>query len=194
MKRSWRCRARRRTVSFSSAGITALSGGKRIVSLWIWPPLKPISRLAPASAFAGDFDNLDFMTGHWRGEVSGGVVEEWWSPAAGGAKIAAFRWARDEATDVIELVIVSEEAEGVFLRFKHFNADYSTWEADEPNVYPLVSAKDGRTEFRRLTPNEDVPDALIYERKGEGLVFRGADNPEVESHPDDLALAFERVR
>lgn len=146
------------------------------------------------AALASDLDKLDFLTGHWRGDISGAGIEEWWSPAAGGTKIAAFRWVTGDETNVIELVVISEEEEGVILRFKHFNPDYSTWEAGEPNTYRLVSAKESHAEFKRLSPNQDVPDVLIYDRSGDDLTFRGTDNPDVASHPDDLVLAFEKVR
>lgn len=145
------------------------------------------------AAAAGDLEKLDFMTGHWRGSVSGSAVEEWWSPAAGGTKIAAFRWATGDETNVIELVVISEEEEGVFLRFKHFNPDYSTWEEGEPNAYRLVSAENQHAEFHRISSNANVPQALIYAREGDRLTFRGTINPEAASHPDDLILAFDKA-
>lgn len=147
----------------------------------------------PALAQASDFDQLDFLTGHWRGDISGAVVEEWWSPSDGSTKIAAFRWATDEKTGVIELVIISEEEEGAFLRFKHFTPDFSSWEKDEPNTYRLVAATGARAEFRLTSVTEEVPEVLIYSLKDGVLRFRDTDHPEIASHPDDLVLTFTRA-
>lgn len=148
---------------------------------------------ATATALAGDLDRLDFMTGVWRWESPTGPAEEWWMPAAGNAKVAAFRWAQGEKVLVIELVIVSAEEDGTFLRFKHFDADFVSWEKDEANAYRLVSAENGRAEFRLTSDNSKVPQTMIYSRTGNTLTFRGTNNPDLPAHEDDLVLAFEKV-
>lgn len=145
------------------------------------------------AALAGDLEDLDFMTGTWRWNAPTGPVEEWWMPAAGNTKVASFRWTQGDKTSVIELVIVSAEEDGTFLRFKHFDPDYAAWEKAEPNVYRLASAESGRAEFRKTSDNPDVPDVMIYERAGDTLRFRGTNNPDVEAHEDDLVLEFEKV-
>ncbi|GAB4516515.1 MAG: hypothetical protein Kow00133_00410 [Amphiplicatus sp.] len=145
------------------------------------------------AAQADDLAALDFMTGRWRGVGDAAGVEEWWSPAAAGTKIAAFRWTQGERFVVAELVIVAAEEDGTYLRFKHFNADYTVWEKDAPLTYRLVSADGERAEFRIVEPNPRAPDALIYEISGEQLLFRGTNAPDADSHPDDLLLTLERA-
>ncbi|MBB5518481.1 DUF6265 family protein [Amphiplicatus metriothermophilus] len=146
------------------------------------------------AAQADDLAALDFMTGQWRGTGEAAGAEEWWSPAAAGTKVAAFRWTQGERFIVAELVIISAEEDGIYLRFKHFNADYSVWEEDAPLAYHLVSADGERAEFRLIEPNPRVPAALIYQGLGEELRFRGTNAPDADSHPDDLVLTFERAR
>lgn len=148
---------------------------------------------AAGAASAADLEDLDFLTGVWRWDAPDGPVEEWWMPAAGHTKVAAFRWVRGDKTIVIELVIIAEEEEGTFLRFKHFGADYTAWEKDAPLTYRLISAESNRAEFRLTAPNPDVPDVFIYERSGDALRFRGTNNPDVDAHSEDLVLMFEKV-
>jgi hypothetical protein len=149
--------------------------------------------LLPLRAAAGDLDDLDFMTGVWRGAVGSAVVEEWWMPAHGGAKVAAFRWAEQDRVAVIELVIISEEADGTFLRFKHYGVDFVPWEKDEPNVYRLVAATDGEAVFERVSENERVPKGLIYSRTEGGLRFRGTNHAGAGPSEKDLVLDFQAV-
>ncbi len=145
------------------------------------------------AASAGDLEKLDFMTGIWRWDSPTGPVEEWWMPAAGATKVAAFRWARVESVATIELTIISAEEDGVFLRFKHFDADYTPWEKDGPNVYRLTSASDNRAAFHLVSENPKAPDAIVYSRSGDRLTFRGTNDPDIASHKDDLVIVFEKV-
>ena len=145
------------------------------------------------AASAGDLEKLDFMTGIWRWESPAGPVEEWWMPAAGNTKVAAFRWAQGESVVTIELLVISAEQDGVFLRFKHFDADYTPWEKDGPNVYRLASAGDNRAAFRLVSENPKAPKAIVYWRSDNTLTFRGTSDPDVASHEDDLVIVFDKV-
>ena len=93
----------------------------------------------------------------------------------------------------IELVIISDKDEGIFLRFKHFGADYEAWEKDEPNTYLLQSVESGMATFANIAPREGIPNAMVYRKSGDSLEFRGTDD--LDSPPDDsdLILLFHRV-
>lgn len=101
----------------------------------------------PQLAGAATLSDLDFLDGHWLWDRDGQRIEEIWLPAAGKTKTAMFRWARGDKLVTIELVIVSEEADGVQLRFKHFDAQYVPWEKDAPNRYVLQSVGDRQAIF-----------------------------------------------
>lgn len=101
----------------------------------------------PQLAGAATLSDLDFLDGHWLWDRDGQRIEEIWLPAAGKTKTAMFRWARGDKLVTIELVIVSEEADGVQLRFKHFDAQYVPWEKDAPNHYVLQSVGDRQAIF-----------------------------------------------
>jgi hypothetical protein len=146
-----------------------------------------------SGAAASHLAELDFMTGRWRYVAEDSVAEEWWMEASGNTKVAAFRWVRDGKVLAIELVIISEETEGTFLRFKHFGPDFIPWERDEPNVYRLSSVVRDRAEFRRVSGGTSVPLAFIYQRHGRVLTFRGTNDPSVEEAEGDLVLMFQSM-
>ena len=142
---------------------------------------------------AESLDELDFMTGRWQRTSSAGVIEEWWMASEGNTKVAAFRWAQDEKIIAIELVIISDEDDGIFLRFKHYSADYEPWEKDEPNIYRLQSVVSDNAIFTNVAPREGLPNAIIYRKSEDGLEFRGTNDLGGKPGDSDLIIDFRRV-
>jgi len=149
--------------------------------------------LAGPTVYGASLDDLDFMTGRWQRSSSDGVAEEWWMAAEGNTKVAAFRWAKGDKIIAIELVIISAENDGIFLRFKHFGADYEPWEKDEPNTYQLKSVENNEAIFINMAPRQGIPNVMIYRRIDINLEFRGTDDAESETGDSDLILLFHRV-
>ncbi len=146
--------------------------------------------LSTLSARAASLSDLDFMTGRWVNSASGDVIEEWWMAAEADTKVAAFRWASGGRIVAIELVVISQEQDGIFLRFKHFGADYVPWEKDAPNVYRLEGVEDNKATFVRVSTNDKVPNAMIYSRNDDQLEFRGTNNASGPPSDADLILRF----
>lgn len=144
----------------------------------------------PQLAIAATLSDLDFLDGHWLWDRDGQRIEEIWLPAAGKTKTAMFRWAQGDKLVTIELVIVSEEADDVHLRFKHFDAQYVPWEKEAPNHYVLQSAGDQQAIFRQVGDNPKVPEYFIYARDDNVLTFRGTNDHTVPVNDDDLVLEF----
>ncbi len=137
-------------------------------------------------------DDLVFLTGAWRGGDDF-VFEETWSAPAGGVMTAMARGHQGDQLRVLEYIVVTEETDGIVMRFKHFNADYSTWEKGDALVsLPLTSVKENDVTFSADPPSETVksirywmPDAktlqadvVVVEDGGEdgfSLVFTKAD-------------------
>ena len=71
--------------------------------------------------------DLAFLEGAWRGG-EGFVFEETWSGASGGVMTAMARGFSGDDLHVLEYIVVSDEEAGVVMRFKHYNADFTTWE------------------------------------------------------------------
>jgi len=148
--------------------------------------------LMTSTTKAGALDQLDFMTGVWRNDAQGQTVEEWWMPIAGKTKVAAFRWAQADKVIAIELVVISEEDDGVFLRFKHYSHDFVPWEKDEPNVYKLIDIEGPKATFERVSQNEKVPLFIIYSLNDDGLHFLGTGDLSGANNDGDLALQFKK--
>ncbi len=57
---------------------------------------------------------------------------------------------------VLEYIVVSEEETGVIMRFKHYDADFSTWEKGGPVTLMLTVASDNDVTFSADPPSETV--------------------------------------
>lgn len=113
---------------------------------------------APAAAEDGPaftFADLAFLKGHWRGGDDF-VFEETWTAAEGGVMTAMARGVSKGALRVLEYIVVSEEAGRLVMRFKHYNADFSTWEEDGPVTLLLTAASDNDVTFTADPPSETV--------------------------------------
>ena len=149
--------------------------------------------LTSSSVFAATLEDLDFMTGRWQRTSADGVAEEWWMEPRGNTKVAAFRWAQGDRLITVELVIISQEEDGIFLRFKHYGAQFDPWEKDEPNTYRLERVDGNKALFVQVSTNDKVPEAMIYRLTDDGLEFRGTDNKKGEPHDTDLVIQFQLV-
>lgn len=129
---------------------------------------------------------LGWMEGHWVTDSSGGLTEEIWMAPTGGSMVGSFRWVVPEQMHVLEFLVIEESADGVFLRFKHFDPDYSTWEEDAANTYRLEDVEPGRAVFVNVDWNGRVPQRMIYTRLDSNrLLFRG-ESPDSDVDPVEL--------
>lgn len=97
-----------------------------------------------------------FVEGAWRGGNDALAFEEVWSAPAAGVMTGMARGWSGQSLRVLEYIVVEETEAGVFMRFKHFNADYSTWETDGPIVLRLVESKERDVLFRNDDPDAEV--------------------------------------
>ncbi len=106
--------------------------------------------------------DVDWLAGSWYGKGLGGSFEEHWTPAAGGTMLGIFRLVQDDGVSLVEYLMISQEAERVVMRFKHFRPDYSTWEEDRPLEFTLLSASDREAVFHSDVPDQDSPRRITY--------------------------------
>ena len=99
--------------------------------------------------------DLAFLEGAWRGG-EGFVFEETWSGASGGVMTAMARGFSGDDLHVLEYIVVSDEEAGVVMRFKHYNADFTTWEKAGPTTLTLTSASENDLTFSADPPSENV--------------------------------------
>lgn len=109
-----------------------------------------------AAAQEASLDDLAFLEGHWRGGGDGFTFEETWHGAEAGVMTGMARGISDGEIRVLEYVIISEDADGLVLRYKHYTPDYSTWEQDGPIVLPLTAAGENDVTFSADPPSQSV--------------------------------------
>lgn len=131
---------------------------------------------APARATLAD---VAFMAGHWRGGSAGDVSEEIWTGPEGDGMLGMWRYVGGGRARVFELLSIRQEAEGLMLRFRHFDGVLTAREEkDKPLAIPLVRWSAGEAVFEgtstaggllRLTYRRDGADGLMatLEKDGE---------------------------
>ena len=118
--------------------------------------------LAAAAIQPAAIDQAGWLAGRWVGEGLGGEVEESWAPAAGGQMVGHFQLVKAGKPVFYELMLLDAQADGLRLRVKHFNADFTAWEdkADWHSFEP-VSAESGLLRFNGLILARHSDDLLI---------------------------------
>lgn len=169
-----------------------LSASIVFASTWIVTTSSAEDTRANATHAAPTIEDLAFLSGGWSGEMFGGVGEEFWAPPKGGSIVAAFRLMRDDKTVMTEYILVLEEEDGVYMRFKHFNNDYTTWEKDEPNTFKLVEVSNDRAVF--IAPSETQQlGHLIYHLDGDTLKVKVGAGQDITNEKGAMNLAFARL-
>ena len=103
-----------------------------------------------------------WLAGRWVGEGLGGKIEETWAPAAGGQMIGHFQLVRDGKPQFYEIMLLDAAPEGLRLRVRHFNADFTAWE--------------DKGEWVSFEPESAAPDrlrfkGLRFDRSGDELTI-----------------------
>jgi len=124
---------------------------------------------------------LAWLTGLWVGQGFGGLAEEQWLPARGGAMLGTFRLIQDEHVVFYELMTIEANAEGGRMRLRHFDPDLVGWEEKRaPLDWPLEPGGERRVRFGpveyELTDEDELTVRVEIEKQGEAttetLVFR----------------------
>jgi len=132
---------------------------------------------APASA--ASLKDLAFLTGAWTSDRSGFVIEETWTDAKANVIVGASRGVQNGAVRFLRFAVVEEAADGVLMRFKRYNADYSSWETAGPTVMRLESASAGVAVFEATDPASDVK-RIVYRARADGGVDVVADRVDAD--------------
>ncbi|HMD17917.1 MAG TPA: DUF6265 family protein [Terriglobales bacterium] len=92
--------------------------------------------------------DLEFISGHSRGDLDGGIAEELWSEPSGDSMMGVYREVKDGKIQMYEMMTIEQTAKGPVLRLKHFNAGLEGWE-DKTQVwnFPLVRFASGAAVF-----------------------------------------------
>lgn len=95
---------------------------------------------------------VNWLTGHWRGEAFGGLIEEIWTPALGTSMMGAFKLVVEGQVQFYEIETISQVNDTLMFRLKHFNKDLTGWEEKDKTVdFKLVKVPDNKVYFNGLT-------------------------------------------
>ena len=124
-------------------------------------------------------EDVQWITGHWRGEAFGGIAEEIWSPPMGESMMFSFRLITpDGKVSFYEIGHIQQKDTTLLLQLKHFNGDLKGWETKDETVdFKLVKMEKDVVFFEGLTmeklgQNEMRVHVLIEESENpQELVF-----------------------
>lgn len=95
---------------------------------------------------------IEWMTGHWKGEAFGGITEEIWSPSAAGSMMFVFRLIADNEINFYEIGHIREIEGSLVFELKHFGADLKGWEEkEEVQTFKFIKAETNRMYFEGFT-------------------------------------------
>ena len=115
-----------------------------------------LASFGAAAQDAPTLDDLAFLEGGWRGGSEDFTFEETWLPADAGVMTAMARGVSGGELAVLEYILVTQDEDAVTMRFKHYNADFSTWEKDGPTTLTLTSVAENDVTFSADPPSETV--------------------------------------
>ena len=96
-------------------------------------------------------ENISWISGNWKGEAFGGIVEENWSEPSGGSMMATFKLINNGKVSFYEIEIIRELENTLILQLKHFNHDLKGWETKDETVdFPLKSITSSKVEFEGM--------------------------------------------
>ncbi|WP_420321215.1 DUF6265 family protein [Flagellimonas sp.] len=97
-------------------------------------------------------DDVSWITGHWKGEALGGIVEEIWSPALGESMMFSFKLVTDDTIVFYEFGHIKQVDATLILQLKHFHGNLKGWETKEETVdFKLVKLEKDSVFFEGLT-------------------------------------------
>jgi hypothetical protein len=121
--------------------------------------VKPIQNVA--------LTDFAFISGHNRGELDGGVIDEHWSEPAGDSMMGVYRYIKDGKVEMYELLVIEQTVKGPVLRLRHFNPGLVGWEEKgEVWSYPLARFAPGEAVFE----GADKRIRISYRDAGHGIL------------------------
>ena len=108
------------------------------------------------------------MAGHWTRTTDGMHVEQVFLPPAAGTMVGMQRRTQGSATLVSYFFLIEETDDGIVLRFKHFENDFTTYEDRNntgPRTFWLLD-----TSANTATPTSPTPTRSIGMPTGRPLV------------------------
>jgi len=124
-------------------------------------------------------NNLSFISGHWQGEMDGGVSDEHWSQPLGDSMMGMFRYVKEGKATFYEFMLIEMSANGPVLKLKHFNPGLIGWE-EKAQVwsYPLIKFESNKAVFER----PDKGTRMTFQRTSENSLIVWLEQPDKEGN------------
>ena len=101
---------------------------------------------------AATIEDAAWLVGSWTGTAFESTFEEVWNPPSAGTMIGFFKLIDDEGVTFYELLLLSVEDDTLSLKVKHFNPDFTAWEAKADFVnFRLVKKEETALHFGGLS-------------------------------------------
>lgn len=120
-------------------------------------------------AKAASLADLAFLEGDWTSDRSGFLIEESWTDERAGVRLGMSRGTQDGSVRFLRFAVVEQSGDGVVMRFKRHNADYSAWETGGPSVMRLAAVGAGEAIFEATDPASDVQ-RIVYRARADGAI------------------------
>ena len=92
--------------------------------------------------------DLEFLTGHWKGETGEDIVEEYWLPEMYSNKACVFRWIKKGEIYTYELVSLVERNDEIHMFLRHFDKAFTAWEEkDSPRDFVVTKVSETEVVF-----------------------------------------------
>lgn len=120
--------------------------------------------------------DVNWISGHWKGEALGGTAEEIWSPPLGDSMMGAFKLVADGKVKFYELCTINQTGQTLLLRIKHFDNDMKGWEEkDETEDFRLIKIEKDKVFFDGLTfekvHHNELNIHVRFQESGEEVTF-----------------------
>lgn len=122
---------------------------------------QPAGPAAPTPAVAADISQLDWLAGTWISGTGENVVEERWTPPAGGSMLSVSRTIRNGAMSEFEFLCIVERHGGLVYQAMPNGRQ-------PPTEFALTSLAPGRAVFEN--PGHDFPTTIRYTLGADGTL------------------------
>jgi hypothetical protein len=105
--------------------------------------------------------DFSFLTGRWRGGISGGLFDEEWSQPSSDSMMGMFRYMENGKVKFYEFMVIEASPSGPVLHVRHFDPGLTGWEEKDA---PLAFTVESFTESQVVFVNPDKSSTVTYRR------------------------------
>jgi hypothetical protein len=129
-------------------------------------------------------ENIAWISGNWKGEAFGGIVEENWSEPLGDSMMATFKLVIDNKVSFYEIEIIREIEDSLILQLKHFGGDLKGWETKDETV---------DFHLKEITADTVVFEGMTFERVSENEMNIYVDIQQEDATIETVKFNYKKV-